>query len=186
MLLSHPFFFDRVVLIDVGNSSSLGKYKEDGNIVKRKLFYLFYQSFIMITSFLLPNIVSRKLLSIFTTKGQRPAYKDVNSGKPVVANWTMAWMYLRVYYEMVTVTGLKSLTKRLTPSVPMMFLYSSPIVHMRFHSTAFLKLLEERAKVDGKSKVVVVRGGHWFFARPDAKYDCERQHIMDFIRDGNK
>lgn len=185
LLLSHPFFFDRVVLIDVGNSSGLGRYPEDGSIVKRKLFYLFYQSFIMITSYLLPAALSQRLLAVFTTKGQRPAYKDVNSGKPVVANWKMAWMYVRVYLELIFGGGLKSLTHRFTPAVPLLFLYSSPIPHMRFHSTSFIKTLEARGKKDGMTKVVNVRGGHWFFARPGPKFDSERQHIIDFIREGN-
>lgn len=209
MDMSHGLF-DRVVAIDVGGNVMGGDSLLSVTGIKRILFMLTYQWFIILSSALLPNRLSSYLQTKFVDFGRRPRYTD-DTGEVILPHWRMAWPYLWTYIAAFLggkrrssavradgnrrkgvgplgwfgVEGLLSQESIRPLSSPTLFIYNS--VGPAFYSQRWLKEVLKRADIDMKNKSKVVSDivptdlGHWGFARKGEKAAKLNQRIVDFI-----
>ena len=191
-LLQYPRYFARIVALDVSSHPFgeggpwtlarflLGRYASCS--FKKALIISVYQWFLM-AAYFAPRFIGDMMASFYARISGRPRYTSHVTGNVAVARGSMGWPYVQLWIGLLTRRPLITHKFMIPIYVPILYMYGTnkPI---QFHSDAFLEHVKSKSS-DG-SKIVPVKGGHWFFARASIAGTQAVDEIAHFIREEDK
>lgn len=190
-LQRYPFYFDRIVFLDIGGhvlgdtASRRSKWNLAGLLLgshtasptSKTLWMAFYQCAIMLlylarclpfVSYFLRPIADWLAARVTWVLGPRPTYKEVTTGRVVQPRADMGWIYCVLWKGLLMRLPLLTIRFPLPVHVPILYLYGAN-KKFQFHTDQWLRIVDEQKAKDGISKSVGLPGGHWFFCEPSSQ-----------------
>ena len=191
-LLQYPQYFARIVALDVSSHPFgeggpwtvarflLGRYASCS--FKKALLITVYQWY-LIAAYFAPRFIGDRMASFFAKISAWPRYHSHKTGKVGTVRGNMGWPYVQLWIGLLTRRPLITHKFMIPIYVPILYMYGTN-KPFQFHSDAFIEHVKSKAE-DG-SKVVPVKGGHWFFARESTAGTHALGEIARFILDADK
>jgi pimeloyl-ACP methyl ester carboxylesterase len=184
-LLLYPHYFSRIVALDVAShpfgeggrwtvaSILLGRYSSCS--FKKFSMIACYQWF-LIAAYFAPRAIGDRMAAFYARISGWPKYRTKGAQAAVRGN--MGYPYVQLWIGLLTRRPLITHKFLIPINVPILYMYgtSKPF---QFHSGAFLEHVKSKA-ADG-SKVVPVKGGHWFYARSSTSAAHTADEIVRFL-----
>jgi pimeloyl-ACP methyl ester carboxylesterase len=178
-LFREPFAFERIAALDVGghvagDQHDSNRFNLAGRLIGqhaaaplKKSLLLLYQCWIMV-AYLLPAIVGGLMVQGLARASGRPTYP-----RSVPPQSHMGWIYVQLWWLLLLRHPLITHSRFVPVHVPTLYIYGDN-KPFQFHSCRWVQHITEKGRHDGRSKVLAVQGGHWFFATdPCRQITCD-------------
>jgi pimeloyl-ACP methyl ester carboxylesterase len=186
-LVAHPGYFSRIVALDVASHPFgeggaftvarllLGRY---ASCSWKKLWMICAYQWFLIAAYFLPSAIGDRMASWYAGISGWPKYRTAKG--PAVVKASFGYPYVQFWIRLLTRRPLVTHKQLIQIPIPVLYMFgtSKPF---QFHSNSFIEHINSKAVVDG-SKVVPVKGGHWFFARASTQAGHAAEEIVRFLQ----